>query len=513
MRIGLGLFIATVVAWGWLPAVAKVTTFAEAQRTAKGSEDDWNGLAKTKKTHEFRSVVRENLAAMRFPGLKEVGKLVPRNSKNVSGSLFSVGCETLDRDYADWDAYKSYLAPLGVKHGRLFSGWAKTEQKKGVYDFAWLDKPVREMTAMGIRPWICLSYGNPIYGSDFRLGMKVREVTKNPEAFAAWLRYCAAVVERYRDAVDEWEIWNEPFNQAKEYATLFYETAKVVKKIQPTAKVICTAIRYDRKTNDYKVLLEKLKAENALDLGSFFVYHPYHLNPDNSYVRWADPLRALVKSYSEKFDVMQGESGCPAQLEFAHALKFHEWTEVSQAKWDLRRALGDAVRKIPSNHFSFMDLQYPFMLQSFGLIRSNTRKEFVYRRPSYFAMQNVYALIDDSVEPVGLESDVAHKLIRRFDPRIKTNHRVSCATFAHGGGKLRFYWYADGVPSSELGFDLVELAIPGDLQNPHWTDMVTGRICAVPEKNVLHEGGRTVLTAMPIWDSPVLITGGSPAAR
>lgn len=35
-----------------------------------------------------------------------------------------------------------------------------------------------------------------------------------------------------------------------------------------------------------------------------------------------------------KIKIMQGEVGCPAQLEFAHALKGIEWSEYSQAKWD-----------------------------------------------------------------------------------------------------------------------------------------------------------------------------------
>ncbi len=33
-----------------------------------------------------------------------------------------------------------------------------------------------------------------------------------------------------------------------------------------------------------------------------------------------------------------------------------------------------------------IDLKYTFMLQSFGLVRSNLLKEFVYRRPSWYAM-------------------------------------------------------------------------------------------------------------------------------
>ena len=92
------------------------------------------------------------------------------------------------------------------------------------------------------------------------------------------------------------------------------------------------------------------------------------------------------------------------QLEFAHALNGIEWTEYSQAKWDLRRAICDAARNIPSSCFTFIDLQYTFMLQSFGLIRSNTLKEPVYRRPSFFAMQNVYSYFDDDVHAIGVET-------------------------------------------------------------------------------------------------------------
>ena len=263
-----------------------------------------------------KSVTWERLNKL-DPGLKQIGRLATCDAKDLKSSPWSIGCETLDRDYADWDAMKPHLGPLGAKHGRLFSGWAKTEKQKGVYDFAWLDRPVREMAALGVKPWICLSYGNPIYGSDFRLGMKVREVTRNPEAFAAWIRYVEACVRRYKDVVDEWEVWNEPFGQGPDYAELFYRTARAIRAVQPNAKIYCTAVNFPK---DYTCVLEKLKKENALDLGSRFIYHPYSRNPDVVYQRIAEPLRKLVKSYSGAFDVMQGEAGCPAQLEYAHAM-------------------------------------------------------------------------------------------------------------------------------------------------------------------------------------------------
>ena len=437
------------------------------------------------------------------PGLKEIGRLAVRDSKQVKSSKWSVGFETMDRDYADWNAYKHLIAPLGVKHGRLFSGWAKTEQEKGKYDFSWFDPHVREMAAMGVKPWICLAYGNPVYGSDFRLGMKVKQVTAKPEAFEAWLKYCVACVERYKDVVDEWEIWNEPFGQGPEYAEMFYRTAKAIRAVQPNAKLFCTAITFPK---DYVCVLEKLKKENALDLGSYFIYHPYHPNPDSTYEKRVPALRKLVKSYSGAFDIMQGEVGCPAQLEFGHALKGIEWSEYAQAKWLLRRTIGDAARNIPCNVFTMIDLQYTFMLQSFGLVRSNTLKEFVYRRPSYFAMQNIFGLLDDEAhsDKIVVQPDY-NKVTKRADPRDTRKRTLTSVRFLRHGKTLRFLWFSDSRPSSLLEFDQISVRFPGKLKSPVWVDMITGRVFEIPAENVAYGQDFTELKDIPMWDSPVMI--------
>ena len=38
------------------------------------------------------------------PGLKQIGRLAVCEAKDLKSSAWSIGCETLDRDYADWDA-------------------------------------------------------------------------------------------------------------------------------------------------------------------------------------------------------------------------------------------------------------------------------------------------------------------------------------------------------------------------------------------------------------------------
>lgn len=448
------------------------------------SWDAWNDHKGVQTWKEKRCVTREKILKM-DPGLKPMGQMEVRESGTITSQWWSVGCETLDRDYADWDQYSRFLPTLGVTHARLFSGWAKTEQAKGVYDFAWLDKQVREMSAMGIKPWICISYGNPVWGSDFRLGMRVKQVTENAEAFAAWLKYVRALVERYKDVVDEWEIWNEPFNQANEYAKMVMETARTIKEVQPQATCIVTAVRWP---NDYKAVLEQLKSANALNLVKYWAYHPYTLRPEDSY-RMVEDLRKLVKSYSSDYDIMQGEVGCPAQLEFGHALNNYEWTEYSQAKWNLRRAIGDRARNIKSNCFTFIDLQYTFMLQSFGLIRSNTLKEPVYRRPSFFAMQNVYSFFDDDVHARGVET-----------VKLTNGVEVTIASFERQSNNIKVVWISDRVPSDKLEYTMCDLS--AYIKRGVWCDLMTGRVYEL-----------TDLTKVPLWDSPVLIGPNGQIAR
>jgi beta-glucosidase/6-phospho-beta-glucosidase/beta-galactosidase len=160
----------------------------------------------TGQTRTYRNITWEKLQSS-GPELNQIGFLAIRNSNEIKSSTWSVGCETLDRDYAKFSVYKDYVGELGVKHGRLQSGWAKCEKKKGIYNFQWLDSCVYGLNEQSVKPWICLCYGNPIYGSDIRLGAKI---FSDEASMTAWCKYVEATVLRYKDTVNEWEIWNEP---------------------------------------------------------------------------------------------------------------------------------------------------------------------------------------------------------------------------------------------------------------------------------------------------------------
>jgi len=437
----------------------------------------------------YRSITWEKFQAS-GPELKQIGWIATRHAKDIESSDWSVGCETLDRDQARFSVYKDYVGELGAKHGRLQSGWAKCEKQKGVYDFAWLDECIYGLDEQGVKPWVCLCYGNPIYKSTIHLGSTLAPIVQSEEAMAAWLKYVEATVTRYKAVVNEWEIWNEPFGQGKDYAIMVLATAELIKRVQQDAVILVTAIRDD----DRAVVLEALQAANKLDLLDFWVYHPYTQNPDTSYAS-VEKMKQQLAAYSPKYQVYQGEVGCPSILEWTHALAYYPWTEYSQAKWNLRRMAGDRVRGIPSSVFTIIDLKYPNMLQSFGLIRSNLLLEFIYKRPTYYAVQHMMGFFDDAVKPVGLlqyESD---------SPRTMT-----IAGFEKEGTPVALAWYGDQIPSDELAWDKVDVTVKGvAFQDPVYVEMITGKVFELDRSAWKSDDGNTALTQLPIWDSPIML--------
>ncbi len=209
--------------------------------------------------------------------LPVLGTLVTTPSSLDRPSFWSVGCETMDRDYALFEKFHQYVGETGVGYARLQSGWAKTEKKKGKYDFAWLDAHVDGLLAQNIHPWICLCYGNPVYsahGTD--LGAKL--FPQGP-VMDAWVRYVKACVKRYKDKVTMWEVWNEPdgshmLDSYPEYAELFLNTAKAIREVDPNAKIAAIgACTPDRKY--IRQVMEIVRKAGRLDLVNYVTYHAY----------------------------------------------------------------------------------------------------------------------------------------------------------------------------------------------------------------------------------------------
>ncbi len=450
---------------------------------------------------QYRSITWQKFNDV-SPGLTQIGVLKTKPSKEITSSLWSVGCETLDRDYAVFDNYRQYVGELGVKSARLQSGWAKCEPEKGRYEFDWLDNCVYGLDEQGVKPWICLCYGNPIYGADKNLGSKIftDDVTMN-----AWLKYVEATVKRYKNVVTEWEIWNEPnlganIEFAQSYADLLMKTTEVIKKIQPEAVII--GISLAGITSPFtKNVFEILKSNNKVNIMDYITYHPYVHNPDGA-VEDIKTLKELAQSYDPNIKLFQGEVGCPSILEWGHALNHYEWTEYSQAKWNLRQMINHWSMGIRYNVFTLVDLQYTNMLQSFGLLRMNLLKKFVYKRPSFYAVQHTVNVLDGTVSQAGRLS-------------YKTSSLRDIAV--HGMKKDKTHgailWFSDRIPSDDLSWDKIDITIENvKLSDPVYVDMITGKVYEIPRYNRKVIGDDTKFNDIPMRDSPIMIVERSQIA-
>ena len=442
------------------------------------------------------SLIVSSALAQEIP-FSKIGKVKARHSSEIEASNWGVGSETMDRDYTIYENWKEHLGPLGVKKARLQSGWAKTENQIGQYDFAWLDSMVYDIVDQGVEPWINISYGNPIYrdGGGTKLGATM---PKAPQTIDAYKKYAELLVTRYKDVVDEWEIWNEGVrhdNSMDDYLAIFVPTAEAIKAIQPEAKILGLATA-GIKPEHGEEFCAKLQAMGKLHLVDEITYHPYRKNPDEVYEEVLK-LRANVKKYSDRIEIRQGENGAPSEYRNTKALSKYEWRELSQAKWALRRLLGDLGRDIESSYFAIMDMNYPDEINRKGLLHATEEQTVDHVKPAYYAVQHLTSIFDNTLQKID------HYAYR-------SDNQQSMSVFAYENKytnqQVVTLWFDAAIPSdstkkTEMDFTFHQ----GQFDEPVYVDLRTGEVFEIPAKNWSQKGATYEFKGIPVYDSPVLI--------
>lgn len=433
------------------------------------------------------------------PGLKRVGTITPRRADEISGSNWTLGCETLDRDFAIYDEYKAYIVPLGIKTIRLQGGWAKTEKVKGTYDFAWLDALIDDARSRGLNILLETDYGNPAYegggGFDLAGGFPTSE-----EGLAAWDRWVEAMAKRYKGKVRDWAMWNEPDINKKhkpaDIAAFNIRTAEIIKRVIPDARIAGLSLA----SSSPKLLGECLKAladQNKVDLFNWFIYHGYAFNPDSSYAN-VEEQKATLAKVSSAAKMRQGENGCPSETATKFALSNHPWTEFSQAKWDLRRMLGDLGHDVESAVFTICDFNHVGReINRKGLLHATADKRVDKIKLAYYSVQNVTSMFDDTLE-------------RIQEPVAGVLYGKSTACFAYrskaGGQNLVVLWDNSGTPNDSFETRPAQVTVKGlAFKEPVWVDLVSGGVYEIPADRILKADTFTIFKDLPLYDAPVLV--------
>lgn len=433
------------------------------------------------------------------PGLKRIGTIRPRSANEIEGSNWTLGCETLDRDFADYQQYKEYLVPLGIKTIRLQGGWAKTEKVKGVYNFEWLDTIINDARSRGLNILLETDYGNPIYpgggGWDLAGGFPTSE-----EALGAWDRWVEAMANRYKGKVRDWAMWNEPDINKKhtpaDIAAFNIRTAEIIRRVIPEARIAGLSLA-SSSPKLFESCLQALAEKNKVDLFDWFIYHGYAMNPDSSYKN-VEELKKIAAKYSKKAKMRQGENGCPSEPTKTFALSNHPWTEFSQAKWDLRRMLGDLGHDVESAIFTICDFNHIGReMNRKGLLHATEDKKVDKIKLAYYSVQNCVSVFDDTLE-------------RIKDAAIKVTFEKSTACFAYRnkktGQNLIVLWDNSGIPNDSFATDPAQVMVKNiPIKQPVWVDLVSGGIYEFPPERIVVENDTTTFKDVPLYDAPVLL--------
>ncbi|MCA9395601.1 MAG: cellulase family glycosylhydrolase [Candidatus Omnitrophica bacterium] len=226
------------------------------------------------------------------------------------------------------------IREAGIKMVRLEINWFDVEPSPEVFDFQKHDFIIDELMKHDIKVLGLLQYNARWAPTKWN----------DPPDQELFTRYVKKTVQRYRDRVMYWEVWNEPDNaiywtrqdQMRSYTELLKAVYPAIKETDPTAQVLMGA------SNIYPVLsLKKIYENGGKDFFDIVNSHPFQ-NPKNP--RAIELLHGTYKGIRktmEKYgdsakEVWITEIGCPGVKTPDSSNAWWEGTsptEDEQAEW------------------------------------------------------------------------------------------------------------------------------------------------------------------------------------
>lgn len=336
---------------------------------------------------------------------KRSNGLNPISTSGMGVYLYRMGNPT--DDYADMRRVARMAESAGIKWSREEFSWAAIEKSKGNFDWSFYDKLIDIANEYGISVYGLLCYWNNWTKADTEEGRE------------DYYNFVRAVVSRYKDKINHWEIWNEPniffFPGPKEnYVKMLIKSYEIIKEIDPDALVLgCSTAGIDR---DF--------INMCIDNGAVFdvlTIHPYRVVLDDNAFR--SELKEAVE-LTKRIDgnprpVWITEMGWPTQL-------YTGASEREQANF-IARAYIDSYSVENIGSMSWYDFRddgnNPFYNEHrFGTIRNDFTP-----KPSYIAVSNVIKNFD----------------MAKFVQEIDLGNGIICFEFVKDNKKVIALWSAE----------------------------------------------------------------------
>lgn len=462
--------------------------------------------------------------------MKKIGTIKPINSIDITDSRLGIGMEKLDRDAFEPEKVYDRVAALGVKWIRLQSGWQKTEKEEGIYDFKWLDSQVDELLKRGLKPWLCLCYGNVLYDDLAKqyVGAVGCPPIRTEKAYNAWLKYVYAAAEHFKGRIEYYEVWNEaeggwtwrPNPNPKEYAEFCVKTGKAVKSADPNAKII-TGSHYQ----DSLEFFNEEFANGTLEVTDAVTYHSYNYDETLSMQR-VEALKGLIKHYGKDIEIIQGESGSQSKSGGSGALYWVRTNEEMQTKQILRHTLADILAGVKfSSIFSCVDMAENLDAKEgepiatcgyFGLLGADFDKRTgkligdYYEKPSYYAFQNLCAVLNENVISEYIPAIFTPCESKRLSGKdCPTRELIYGGLTKANGAKAFVYWNSTDMITVQSYDSTVTFELSGVCGEVRLIDVKDGSIYKIPENMMSKtENNLYSFKNIPVKDYPLIITFG-----
>ena len=470
--------------------------------------------------------------------LRKIGKVGILRSREIDFSPIGIGFEKLDRGLFNPEGSYELLGDLGVKWVRIQSGWNRTETEKEVYNYSWLDRIVDRLIRHGMKPWLCLCYGNRLYDPAAAENFGGAGCPpRTEEAKKAWCRYVRETVSRYRGKISFFEIWNEPDGvwcwkhgpDGREYGEFLNLTAAAVREADPKAKIIGGAIcRFDLQW--IADMLETGAGKNM----DYLSYHGY--NPDERIaVRKMRAVRALCRKYNPDIGFIEGENGAQSCITSAGALYGASWNPRKQAKLLARMMLLNLFNGAYfCSYFSCMDMAEglngktgnPESIRdyaAFGVLSSHFNAYGIAEAPftpksSYRTLQVLCSIFGESFEfcelPAVWDKSFVNGFpqaepsweIRRMDD--SPDNLIYQGIRKRNGSSALVYWTPKELLTTEYS-SVISLEICEAEGAAHLVDILDGSIYELPSGMEESRGKNLrIFHHIPLKDHPLMLAFG-----
>jgi hypothetical protein len=203
------------------------------------------------------------------------------------------------------------LKRSGINLLRISFGWDGIEEEKDKYNWRFWDDYVRmavDEYGITLIPYICYT---PSWNST---GDTTNFWNHTPKDYEQFGEFVTDLVNRYKDRIKSWELWNEPdikaywSGTAEELAKLVKIGSAAVRKADPSAIVICPGLAGH--TEFTLALFKDYGISPYVDVVNIHNYfETWNPSPIESIVPYVNTIAGIIKQYGNNQSIWMAEVG------------------------------------------------------------------------------------------------------------------------------------------------------------------------------------------------------------